>query len=124
MQYFDLLTLSTRTLSHYRLTLRPHSWSVLFVKNWQLTIVTSIVKIMEFLSIFTTVNATELIWIEEKSAPFLLFSFSQQTGIILGMVLLSGWLFGILGKLLVFKRISIQPLLSCPVNLLILVDEV
>ena len=95
-----------------------------FVENWQLTIVTSIVKTMEYLSIFTSINVAEQIWIEEKSAPFLLFSFSQQTGILLGIVLLSGWLFGILGKLLVFKRISIQPLLSCPVNLLMLVDEV
>ena len=97
---------------------------MLFVKNWQLTIVTSIVKIMVYFSIFTTVNAAELIWIEEKSAPFLLFSFSQQTGIILGIVLLSVWWFGILGKIIVFKRISIQPLLSYPINLLILVDEV
>ena len=95
-----------------------------FVKAWQLTSVTSKVKTMEYFSIFTSANAVEQIWIEEKSAPFLLFSFSQQTGIILGLVLLSGWLFGILGKLLVFKRISLQPLLSYPVNLLILVDEV
>ena len=69
-------------------------------------------------------NSTELILIEEKSAPFLLFVFSNQTAKILAALLLAGWILGMLGKYLVFKRLLIQPLISYPVNLLILIDEV
>ena len=81
-------------------------------------------KIMEHLSIKIGENSTELISIEEKSAPFLLFVFSNQTAKILAALLLAGWILGMLGKYLVFKRLLIQPLISYPVNLLILIDEV
>ena len=61
--------------------------------------------------------------IEEKSESFVLFSFTNVASIALATLMVQGVLLGLLGKLIIFNRILHSPL-SCPVNLLILVDQV
>ena len=57
--------------------------------------------------------------IQNKSQPFVLFSFNWNIGI--AIILLFGGIIGMLGKLFIFIRIFHSP--SLPVNTLIFIDQ-
>ena len=61
--------------------------------------------------------------IEEKSRPFVLFSFTEMASIAVASLMLLGAVLGILGKFIVFHRIFYSQS-SSPVNVLIFVDQV
>ena len=65
----------------------------------------------------------DFIFIVETSKPFVLFSFREETRIAIATLLLLGGILGILGKFVILDKILQSPL-SCPVNLLIFVDQV
>ena len=65
----------------------------------------------------------DFIFILDTSKPFVLFSFREETRIAIATLLLLGGILGILGKFVILDKILQSPL-SCPVNLLIFVDQV